>query len=273
MRLALGIEYDGGAFCGWQIQPDQPTVQQALESALGAIADHPVFVTCAGRTDTGVHATGQVVHFDTTAQRPDTAWVRGVNAHLPAGVAVIWARTVSDEFHARFSATARSYTYCLLTHPVRPALMAGKVGWYHQKLDLVALNAALDFLPGEHDFSSFRAVECQAKSPVKIMREARVVEQNGLLFFHFTANAFLHHMIRNLMGALVWVGSGRQPASWMGWLLEQKNRNLGPPTFMPEGLYLSRVHYDDSWQLPVANRNAEMVALTGFSAYQGDLKA
>jgi tRNA pseudouridine38-40 synthase len=271
MRLALGVEYDGAAFCGWQIQPNQPTVQAALETALSSVAHHPVSVTCAGRTDSGVHATGQVVHFNTTATRPLTAWVRGVNAHLPAGVAVLWAQEVGDDFHARFSALSRSYTYALLVHPVRPALMAGKLGWYHQELDLSALQAALAALPGEHDFSSFRAVECQAQSPVRTLLEASVTRQGQLLVFSFRANAFLQHMIRNLMGALVWVGAGRQPASWMGWLLEQRNRNLGPPTFMPEGLYLSGVEYEPNWRLPKGNRLAETMSVLANRV--GDSKA
>lgn len=259
MRLALGIEYDGGAFCGWQIQPNQPTVQGELQKALLAVAQESISVICAGRTDTGVHAAAQVIHFDTHVMRPDSAWVRGVNAHLPPGVAVLWAKPVSDEFHARFSASARSYTYCLLTHPVRPALLAGKVGWYHQKLNLEAMHEALELLLGEHDFSAFRAAECQAKTPVKTLREATLVEHQGMLFFRFTADAFLHHMIRNIMGALVWVGSSRQPSQWVGWLLEQRNRTLGPPTFMADGLYLTAVHYDSSWQLPVDHRHGELL--------------
>jgi tRNA pseudouridine38-40 synthase len=259
MRLALGIEYDGGAFCGWQIQPDQPTVQGALEAALAAVAQEPIGVICAGRTDTGVHATAQVVHFDTAVVRPDTAWVRGVNAHLPPGVAVLWAKPVAQDFHARFSATARSYTYCLLTHPVRPALLSGKIGWYHQTLDLDAMQKALALLLGQHDFSAFRAAECQAKTPVKTLREATLVEHRGMLFFRFSADAFLHHMIRNIMGAMVWVGSGRQPPQWIEWLLEQRNRTLGPPTFMADGLYLTAVDYDQSWQLPADNRHGELL--------------
>lgn len=249
-RYALGVEYDGRQFNGWQIQPDRPTVQQVLENAVGKMAGHAVRVHAAGRTDAGVHATGQVVHFDSEATRPLTAWVRGVNSFLPEGVAVTWSRQVSDGFHARFLASARHYRYLVLNHPVRPALLAGRVGWVHQELDVQAMQIAADLLLGEHDFSSFRAAECQAPSPVKIMRSIRISRDGCLLCFDFSASAFLHHMVRNIMGALLHVGKGNQPPGWMTEVLGWRDRSLAPPTFMPDGLYLSGVSYPPEFALP-----------------------
>ncbi|MDE2341804.1 MAG: tRNA pseudouridine(38-40) synthase TruA [Betaproteobacteria bacterium] len=250
MRFALGVEYDGSGFCGWQRQPDQPSVQEALETALGAIAGEPVTVVAAGRTDSGVHASGQVVHFDTQAHRPLTAWVRGTNALLPGGVAVLWAQPVPDSFHARFCAVRRSYQYLLLNHAVRNALMQGKWGWFHQPLDLERMREAARLLLGTHDFSAFRAAECQAKSPVKTLTQAEISIHGSLLRFSFTADAFLQHMVRNMVGALVAVGAGRSAPSWLGSLLESRDRTRGAPTFPPDGLYLTGVGYADEWQLP-----------------------
>ncbi|MBU6504941.1 MAG: tRNA pseudouridine(38-40) synthase TruA [Betaproteobacteria bacterium] len=250
MRFALGVEYDGSGFCGWQRQPDQASVQGALESALGGIAGEPVTVVAAGRTDRGVHASGQVVHFDTQASRPLTAWVRGANALLPAGIAVLWAHPVPDSFHARFCATRRSYQYLLLNHPVRNALMQGKWGWFHQTLDLGLMREAARMLLGTHDFSAFRAAECQAKSPVKTLAQADIAANGPLLQFSFTADAFLQHMVRNMVGALVAVGAGREAPAWLGTLLESRDRTRGAPTFPPDGLYLTGVGYADDWQLP-----------------------
>ncbi|UXY13735.1 tRNA pseudouridine(38-40) synthase TruA [Chitiniphilus purpureus] len=243
MKYALAIEYDGRAFCGWQVQPDQPTVQAALEEALARMAGHPVRVHAAGRTDTGVHATGQIAHFDTEAVRPLTAWVRGVNRFLPPGVAVLRAMPVPDDFHARFSACARHYRYLLLNHPVRPALMAGRIGWMHQPLALEPLHAAAALLLGRHDFSSFRAAECQAKTPVKTLHRLEIQRQGHLLVFDFAADAFLHHMVRNMMGALLHVAKGNCPPEWIAALLAARDRALAPPTFMPDGLYLAGVSY------------------------------
>jgi tRNA pseudouridine38-40 synthase len=194
MRIALGLEYDGSTFCGWQSQAGGGSVQDALESALSVVADGPIRVVCAGRTDAGVHALAQVVHFDTEAVRPDTAWVRGVNAHLPPSIAIRWAQPVAAEFHARFSARGRRYRYLLLNRGQRPGLMAGRVGWFHRPLDAEAMTRAAGLLLGEHDFSAFRAAECQAKSPVKTLRQAEVRRQGDLLVFDFEASAFLHHM-------------------------------------------------------------------------------
>jgi tRNA pseudouridine38-40 synthase len=250
VRIALGLEYDGSGFCGWQSQPGGCGVQDALEQALAAIAGEPVGAVTAGRTDTGVHALGQVVHFDTGAERPDSAWVRGVNAHLPRSVAVTWARRVDDQFHARFSALERRYVYVLLNRPSRPGLMWGKVGWYHAPLDLDAMRAGACHLIGEHDFSAFRAAECQAKTPVKILRELEIFRSGEFLLFHLRANAFLHHMVRNLIGSLVYVGKGKHPPEWIKELLEHRDRRQAAPTFAPDGLYLAGVGYEAKWKLP-----------------------
>lgn len=250
MRIALGIEYNGTSFRGWQIQPAGGTVQDALQGALAKIAGGPVDVVCAGRTDAGVHATGQIVHFDTDLDRPLTAWVRGVNTFLPASVAVRWAHPVADEFHARFSAYARRYRYLLLNRPQRPGVQSGRVGWCHQPLDVVRMQGAAEALLGEHDFSSFRAAECQAKSPQKTMHVAQVRRVGEVIVFDFEASAFLHHMVRNLVGSLVYIGQGRQPADWMQTLLEVRDRRVAAPTFAAEGLYLVGVRYEAHWGLP-----------------------
>lgn len=250
MRIALGLEYDGSGFCGWQSQPGGCGVQDVLEQALAAIAGEPVSAVTAGRTDTGVHAIGQVVHFDTEVERPDNAWVRGVNAHLPKSVAVTWARRVDEPFHARFSALERRYVYILLNRPSRPGLLQGKVGWHHAPLDLDAMREGARHLIGEHDFSAFRAAECQAKTPVKILRELEIVRSGEFLVFHLRANAFLHHMVRNLVGSLVYVGKGKHPPAWIKELLEHRDRRLAAPTFAPDGLYLAGVGYEAKWELP-----------------------
>lgn len=259
MRIALGLEYDGSAFCGWQSQTGGGAVQDAVESALAYIADSPVRVVCAGRTDAGVHAMAQVVHFDTEATRPDTAWVRGVNTHLPASVAVRWAQTVPVEFHARFSARGRRYRYFLLNRAERPGLMARRVGWFHRPLDAEAMSEAAGLLLGERDFSAFRAVECQAKSPVKVLRRADVKRHGDLLVFDFEASAFLHHMVRNIVGALVHVGKGAHPPEWIGELLTGLDRSRAAPTFEACGLYFAGVDYDPVWQLKVGAGDTAMI--------------
>jgi tRNA pseudouridine38-40 synthase len=250
VRIALGLEYDGAPFTGWQSQPHGNTVQDVLERALLSVAGVPIRTICAGRTDTGVHALAQVVHFDTDVVRPESAWVRGVNANLPPAVAVRWARPVGDEFHARFSARARSYRYLLLNHPVRPALMHDRAGWYHGPLDVDAMKVSSLCLLGEHDFSAFRAAECQAKSPVKIIQHLSIVRQNDLITFDLTANAFLHHMVRNLVGALVYVGNGRHGPEWVEALLAGRDRSKAAPTFDAAGLYLVGIDYGPDWPLP-----------------------
>lgn len=254
MRFALGVEYCGTGFEGWQHQTHGRTVQDVMEAAISQIAAEHVDIVCAGRTDTGVHASAQVLHFDTLVQRPLNAWVRGVNAFLPDGVAVTWVREVNEQFHARFSAKARCYRYILLNRPVRSALLNGRVGWYHATLDDEAMARAARLLEGVHDFSAFRAAECQAHSPVRDLSVATVRRLGEWIVFDFEANAFLHHMIRNLVGALVYVGNGKYPAEWIGELLGLRDRRLSPPTFSPHGLYLAGVEYPDRWNLPGGGR-------------------
>jgi len=254
VRIAAGVEYDGSGFSGWQSQRHGNTVQDVLERALASIAGAPVRTLCAGRTDAGVHGAAQVVHFDVSAARPMQAWVRGGNAALPASVAVRWACEVPDEFHARFCARSRSYRYVLYNHAVRPAILHGRVGWFHAPLDVDAMAAAAALLVGEHDFSAFRAAECQARSPIKSLLQADVKGQGACILFDFRANAFLQHMVRNLVGALVHIGKGAEPPAWMAELLVARERRLAAPTFSPAGLYLSGVEYDTCWQLPVNGR-------------------
>ncbi|HUO44901.1 MAG TPA: tRNA pseudouridine(38-40) synthase TruA [Burkholderiales bacterium] len=252
LRIALGLEYDGSAFCGWQTQPAGCAVQDALERALAAIAGAPVTAVCAGRTDAGVHALAQVVHFDTGAERPESAWVRGVNTLLPAGAAVLWMREVGADFHARHSARERRYRYLLLNHPVRPALNRARVGWFHLPLDVERMRTAARLLLGEHDFSAFRSAECQARSPVRELRRLEVLRHGDYVVFELAANAFLHHMVRNIVGCLVYVGKGKHPPEWLGEVLAGRDRRLAAPTFDAAGLYLTEVIYDAAWQLPEA---------------------
>jgi len=253
VRVALGLEYDGRQFCGWQTQPDGCAVQDVLELALQQIAGEAITVASAGRTDTGVHALAQVVHFDTAAQRPESAWVRGVNALLPPSVAVRWAREVAPTFHARFAAQARRYRYLLLNRPTRPGLAAGRAGWFHAPLQLERMQQAANYLIGEHDFSAFRAAECQAKTPVRTLTELCIQRQNDCIIFDLRANAFLHHMVRNIVGALVYVGKGKHPPQWLDELLQARDRKMAAPTFAPDGLYLSGVEYEAHWGIPPSN--------------------
>lgn len=250
MRVALGVSYDGLNFCGWQSQPSACGVQDALEAAITAIAQQPVRVHAAGRTDTGVHALCQVVHFETQVERPLSAWVRGVNANLPDSVRVEWAQVVDDEFHARFSAFSRSYQYLLYNAPVASALMAHKAGWFHLPLDFPAMQEAASYLIGEHDFSAFRASECQAKSPIRNLTQAEIQMSGHYFIFSFSANAFLQHQVRNMIGALIYVGKGAYPPGYVKELLQKRDRKLSPPTFSPNGLYLTAVGYDEKWGLP-----------------------
>jgi len=259
MRIALGVEYNGAPYCGWQSQTGACGVQDFVENAIAKIAKHPIRIHAAGRTDTGVHAMMQVVHFDTVINRPGTAWVRGVNAFLPATVRVQWAKGVEVEFHARFSAMQRSYQYVLVNHPTAPAINALQAGWYHLPLNVSAMQAAINYLQGEHDFSAFRASECQAKSPVKNLQIASIQAHGDFMIFNFTANAFLQHQVRNMVGALVYVGNGKYPPEFIKNLLEQKDRTLSPPTFSPNGLYLTGVQYDTKWELPDTQRRLLLI--------------
>lgn len=251
MKIAIGIEYDGSGFHGWQCQPFGCTIQDEIEAAVSVIAGNKTSISAAGRTDKGVHALHQVAHFDVDVERPLQAWVRGVNSHLPQGIVVLWAKPVQDEFHARFSAISRRYRYLLLNRPVRPGVMSSKVGWCHQHLDIDSMNEGASHLIGEHDFSAFRAAECQANSPVRDLREIRIERHGDLIIFDISANAFLHHMVRNIVGSLVFVGKGKYGSAWISELLKAKDRSQAAPTFSPCGLYLAEVAYDAQWALPV----------------------
>ena len=250
-RIALGVSYNGRAYDGWQSQPSGNTVQDHLEKALAKFLDVPAIGTlCAGRTDAGVHGLMQVVHFDSQAVRTETAWMRGTNRFLPPDIAVQWARSVPPGFHARASAQARRYAYLLLESPVRPSVDAGQVGWVFRPLDLAAMQTAADRLLGEHDFSSFRASSCQAHSPVKNMRRIEIARRGAYWRFEFEASAFLHHMIRNIMGCLIAIGSGKRSPQWMAEVLAAKSREAAAPTFSPDGLYFLGPVYDPSWNIP-----------------------
>ncbi len=270
MRIALGVEYEGTRYCGWQRQPSGASVQDALEGALGGIAGHRLEAHAAGRTDAGVHALGQVLHFDTTADRPISAWVRGTNALLPRDICALWAQPVTEEFHARYRARGRSYLYLLLNRPQRPGVGMSRVGWHHRPLDVALMREAAQHLLGTHDFSAFRAAECQARSPVKDMREVSIRRQGDLVMFEFLADAFLHHMVRNLVGSLVRVGNGSAAPQWLAGVLGGRDRRAAAPTFAPDGLYLAGVHYDEAQGLPPPPRRLPEDLLLGLSGARGE---
>jgi tRNA pseudouridine38-40 synthase len=253
-RLALGISYNGQAYEGWQSQPSGRTVQDQLETALARFTQTRVSTLCAGRTDAGVHGLMQVVHFDTLLKRAPFSWVRGTNRFLPPDIAVQWAQEVPAEFHCRASAIARRYAYVLLQSPVRPSVDAARVGWTMHPLDGAAMRLAARQLVGEHDFTSFRASACQARSPVKTMKSIAITRRSAASAtywrFEFEANAFLHHMIRNIMGCLVAIGQGRHPPEWMQTVLAARDRDAAAPTFSPDGLYFLGPVYEDRWGLP-----------------------
>ncbi|HVK32154.1 MAG TPA: tRNA pseudouridine(38-40) synthase TruA [Burkholderiaceae bacterium] len=249
-RIALGVAYRGGAYQGWQSQPGGRTVQDRLEAALSAFAAQPVTTVCAGRTDAGVHALNQVVHLDAPVEREPFSWVRGSNRYLPEDVAVQWCRPVPPAFHARYSARGRRYAYVLLESPVRPALEAGQVGWVFRALDGDAMRAAAAHVTGEHDFSSFRSAECQAASPVKRLHRVAIERRGAYWRFDFDGTAFLHHMVRNLMGCLVAVGQGLHAPGWMAEVLAARSRDAAAPTFSPDGLYFLGPYYDAAHGLP-----------------------
>jgi len=250
MRLALGISYNGQAYEGWQSQPSGRTVQDRLENALGQFAAQPVSTVCAGRTDAGVHGLMQVVHFDTALAREEFSWVRGTNRFLPPDIAVQWAKPVPDAFHSRASATARRYAYVVLESPVRPSVEAGRVGWVFRALDAGAMQEGASLLVGQHDFSSFRASGCQARTPVKTITRAQITRRGAYWRFDFEADAFLHHMIRNIMGCLLVIGQGQQPPRWMSQVLAARDRDAAAPTFSPDGLYFLGPVYAPHWKLP-----------------------
>lgn len=259
------LEYDGSGFCGWQSQRSGGSVQDALEVALSKIAGNGVRAITAGRTDAGVHAAYQVVHFDTQAQRPVTAWVRGTNALLPDSIAVRWASQMPDDFHARYSATERCYIYLLLNRFVRPGLYQHRMGWFHQSLDVESMRTGAQLLLGEHDFSAFRAAECQARSPVRILTKLDIARHGDIVAFELRANAFLHHMVRNIVGCLVYVGKRRYPPEWIGELLAGCRRSEAAPTFSAAGLYLAGISYDDKWKLPHFAESPLAAVLPGIS--------
>ncbi|GAC1699088.1 MAG: tRNA pseudouridine(38-40) synthase TruA [Steroidobacteraceae bacterium] len=249
-RIAVGIEYDGSGYAGWQSQPGTPTIQSAVEKALSVIAGGPVSLTCAGRTDAGVHAWGQVAHFDTGASRAMRSWVLGANSELPKDLSVSWALPVPAHFHARYSATARTYRYVILNRGVRSALLAARATWIHQPLDDAAMARAAQALEGEHDFSAFRSSACQAKSPVRHLERLRVERHADFVFIEATANAFLHHMVRNIAGLLISVGKGEQPPQRAREVLTGRDRRLGAATAPAAGLYLLAVRYPAAFGLP-----------------------
>ncbi|MCT7943509.1 tRNA pseudouridine(38-40) synthase TruA [Shewanella holmiensis] len=250
MRIALGVEYDGSNYFGWQRQAEVDSVQAQLEKALSYIANKPVEVLCAGRTDSGVHGTGQVVHFETDVVRPMSAWTFGVNTQLPDSIAVRWAKEVDDSFHARFSATARRYRYIIYNHSLRPGILRQGVSHYHGDIDESRMHQAAQLLLGEHDFTSFRAVQCQSNTPFRNVHHVRVSRQGMYIMVDIKANAFLHHMVRNIVGSLIEVGLGNQPIDWLGQLLIAKDRNQAAATAKPNGLYLVDVTYPEQYDLP-----------------------
>ena len=251
MRIAMGVEYDGAPYAGWQIQQEGiSTVQGHVEAALSQVADHPVRVFCAGRTDTGVHATHQVIHFDSDAQRNERSWVFGANANLPHDIAVRWAKPVDNAFHARFSAQRRRYRYVIFCRSVRPTFMAHKVSWYFRPLDVERMRLAAKALVGEHDFSSYRALGCQAKSPVRTLYQLDINQQGEYIFLDLEANGFLHHMVRNIAGVLMAIGSGERETRWAQEVLDHRDRTLGGVTAPPFGLYFVGVTYPEKYELP-----------------------
>ena len=250
MRLALGISYNGQAYQGWQSQLSGLTVQDKLEAALGKFTQHRVSTLCAGRTDAGVHGLMQVIHFDTPLERSTASWVRGSNAFLSRDIAVEWAQVMPPEFHCRASALSRRYAYIVMESPVRPSLDAGRVGWVFKPLMKDAMQQAAAHLLGEHDFTSFRASACQALSPVKTLQRLEISQRGAYWRFEFEANAFLHHMIRNIMGCLITVGQGKQAPDWVQAVLAARDRNAAAPTFSPDGLYFLGPRYAPHWGLP-----------------------
>jgi tRNA pseudouridine38-40 synthase len=249
-RIAAIVEYDGAGFSGWQLQHDARSVQQAVETALAQVADQPVRVTVAGRTDAGVHAGAQVIHFDTHVRRSEYAWLRGTNSNLPDSVALLWTGEVAADFHARFSATGREYRYVILNRPVRPTHLSRRVTHEYRVLDVARMQAAARHLVGTHDFSSFRAMQCQAKSPVRELRELTVARHGEFVVIKAAANAFLHHMVRNLAGVLMDIGAGEREPQWAREVLAARDRTVGGITARPDGLYLTAVDYPARFGIP-----------------------
>lgn len=252
-RFAIGLEYDGAAFFGWQVQRQEPTVQGVLERALARVADHETRVTCCGRTDTGVHALCQVAHFDTKAERSERSWVLGVNSHLPPAASVLWIRQVDESFHARFTAHARTYRYVILNRWIRPALDAHRVCWQRRPLDAERMHEAAQVLLGEHDFEAFRAAGCQARHAVRDIHAISVARRGSRVVLEVTANGFLYHMVRNLAGSLMAVGAGERPAGWLAEVLRTRDRTQAAPTAPAQGLYFVGARFPAHYGLPAGD--------------------
>lgn len=252
-RIALGIEYNGTNYSGWQIQQHHtpiPSIQGAIETVISSVANHPVQTICAGRTDAGVHACGQVVHCDVTVERTPHAWVFGCNSKLPRDIRVLWVQNVPDDFSARKSAMARHYQYYIYNNKIRPSLLNDYVGWYYNHLDTAKMQAASQSWVGEHDFSSFRAAGCQSKSPIRELKMITVERRGDLVIIDIIADAFLYHMVRNMVGVLIQIGSGRKPVDWAQQVLAAKCRTKASITAVPQGLYLTKVIYPEHLQIP-----------------------
>ncbi len=249
-RYALGIEYDGSGFNGWQAQANDPSVQVCVENAISKIANHPLRLACAGRTDTGVHAVCQVAHFDSQVIRTERQWVLGINSHLPDTVCVRWVQQVDEEFHARFSAIERHYQYRILNRWVRPALRVGLVSWCRRPLDIEIMNTAVGALLGEHDFSAFRSAGCKANHAVREVTKVSVQRKEDEIILNIAANSFLYHMVRNIAGSLIKIGHGEKPVEWMGKLLAEGDRKQAGMTAPADGLYFMSVRYPDAFRIP-----------------------
>jgi tRNA pseudouridine38-40 synthase len=256
MRIALGIEYDGSSYSGWQLQDGVTTVQGVLEQALEKVANTPIRVITAGRTDTGVHATAQVAHFETDVERSDFSWLRGTSRYLPDDVTVLWARHVADDFHARFCAIERSYQYIILNRRERPAILHKKVTWEYRPLDISLMQSAAARLVGKHDFNAYRAVACQAKSPVRELRELAITRQGDFVMIYARADAFLHHMIRNIAGVLCTIGAGERSPDWAQEVLLSCDRTQGGVTAPPDGLYLNEIVYPEEFRIPIISNKS-----------------
>jgi len=253
MRIALGIEYNGSHYHGWQAQKNSqlPTIQGALQSALSRIANEPIQLLCAGRTDAGVHATGQVVHFDTNVKRHADAWIWGTNSYLPSDIVVRWAKSVDYGFHARFSALARRYRYIIYNNPIRPALLSSRVTWNYYALDVENMQHAAPYFLGEQDFSSFRSSECSSKSPMRNVMELSITREKDFVIIEIEANAFLHHMVRNIVGVLMRIGAGWEKPEWAKDVLAARSRKAAAETASSHGLYLMNVKYPIPYQFPL----------------------
>lgn len=250
MRIALGIEYNGRDYYGWQAQAHLPTIQGYLEAALSIIADEPIKIICAGRTDAGVHAIGQVIHFDTEANRSSRAWILGTNSHLPDSISVRFAESVDDSFHARFSAIARRYRYIIHNHMSRPAILTSRVTWHYDVLNVATMQEAGQYLLGEQDFSSFRSAECESKTPMRNVHSVDVFRSGDYVVIDIQANAFLHHMVRNIVGVLMRIGAGFNEPEWMQTVLAAKDRRKAADTAPAAGLYLTQVFYPLPYSFP-----------------------